>query len=158
MDSLTFLLTELFVQRQTGTLKETLKDIKELCHSYAFMQWSFPNMLWDHPLLPQETSMPEYNLVVASLLTLKRLRVSHILMICPVSGMKNVQEKEMVVFLSNVRIMPLNLELDNAGGVLSRNDELLKKGTNEKNTANTVDASHCQGVVESHTRCFLLCH
>lgn len=41
--------------------------------------------------------------------------------------MKNVQEEEMIVFLSGIKHISLNLELDNAGGVLSGNDKLFKK-------------------------------
>lgn len=37
MDSLTFLLTELFVQRQIVTSEEMLKDKKEICPSYALV-------------------------------------------------------------------------------------------------------------------------
>lgn len=71
--------------------------------------------------------------------------------------MKNVQEEEMIVFLSGIKDISLNLELDNAGGVLSRNDKLFKKGVNE-NPENTVDDSCWQGAVVPHTRHLCLCH
>lgn len=73
----------------------------------------------------------EYNLV-ASLLTLKRLSKSYIEITCSVDGVKNVQEEEMTVFLSGIKDISLNLELGNAGVVLSGNDKLFKKGANEK--------------------------
>lgn len=41
--------------------------------------------------------------------------------------MKNVQDEEMVVFLSGVRDMSLNLELDNVGVALSGNDKQVKE-------------------------------
>ena len=46
----------------------------------------------------------------------------------------------MIVFLSGIKDISLNLELDNAGGVLSGNDKLFKKVDNE-NPENTVTDS-----------------
>ena len=59
--------------------------------------------------------------------------------IAQVHGLKNVQVEEMVEFSSDLKGVSLNLEPDNVGGGVFRNNKLIKEGGIMKQTGITVD-------------------
>ena len=67
--------------------------------------------------------------------------------IARVYGLDNVQAGELVEFENGVRGMALNLEIDNVGIVIFRNDREIKEGQTDKRTGSIVDVPIGKGLL-----------